>query len=81
MIYMSPDSYHDSFNKLLDIHCFDISRHATAGLSLLERNSKVLLANMAPGTPSAKIPRWWTRIHGAWLIKIGTHFIHLINDA
>jgi hypothetical protein len=81
MIYMSPDSNHDSFDELLNIHHFDISRHATAGLSLLERNGKVLLTNMAPGTPSAKIPRWRTRIRGAWLIKIGTRFIHLINDA
>ena len=56
MIYMSPDSYHDSFDKLLDIRHFDISWHATAGLSLLERNSKVLLANMATGTLGAKIP-------------------------
>ena len=33
------------------------------------------------GTPGAKIPCWCTRIRGAWLIKIGTHIIHLIPDA
>jgi hypothetical protein len=54
MIYI-PDPYHESFDELLDSHRFDISRHATAGLSL-EHNGKVLLANMAPETPGAKIP-------------------------
>jgi hypothetical protein len=81
MIYMSPDSYHDSFDELLNIRHLDISQHATASLSLLEHNGKVLLASMAPGTPSAKMLWWRTRIRGAWLIKIGSHFIHLINDA
>jgi hypothetical protein len=35
MIYMSNDPYHDSFDELLDIRRYDLSRHATAGLSFL----------------------------------------------
>jgi hypothetical protein len=36
---------------------------------------------MAPNTPGAKIPRWRTRIKGAWLIKIGNNLVYTINDA
>ena len=81
VIYMSPDPYHDSFDKLLDLQRFDHTRHHTAGLSFIEQDGRVILAHMQPGTPGAKIPCWHTHIHGAWLLKIGTHIIHLISDA
>ena len=51
-----------------------------AGLSFLEPDSKVFLAHMASGTSGAKIPRWRTRIRGAWLIKVGHHLIGSIRD-
>jgi hypothetical protein len=56
MIYMSKDPYHDSFDELLDIWQYDLSCHATTGLSFLESNGKILLAHILPGTPGAKIP-------------------------
>ncbi len=80
MIYMSPDPYHDSFDELLDLRQFDHTRHPTAGLSFFEQDGRVILAHMQPGTPGAKIPCWRTHIHGAWLLKIGTHIIHSILD-
>jgi len=80
MIYMSPDPYHASFDELLDLRRFDHTRHPTAGLSFFEQDGRVILAHMQPGTPGAKIPRWRTRIRGAWLLKIGTHIIHSISD-
>lgn len=78
---MSPDPFHDSFDELLDICRCDLDHHPTAGLSLIEQNGCVILAKMQPGTPAAKIPRWRTRICGAWLIKIGSHVIHSLADA
>jgi len=36
---------------------------------------------MAPSTPAAKIPRWRSRIKGAWLIKIGDTVVSSISDA
>jgi hypothetical protein len=81
MIYMSPDPYHDSFDELLDLRRCDLDRHPTAGLSLIEQNGRIILAKIQPGTPAAKIPRWRTRIRGAWLIKIGSHIIHSLADA
>jgi hypothetical protein len=38
MIYLSKDPYHDTFDKLLDIWRYDLSQHATVGLSFLENN-------------------------------------------
>ena len=81
MIYMSPDPYHDSFDELLDLRRFDHTQHPTAGLSFFEQDGRVILAHMQPVTPGAKIPRWRTCIHGAWLLKIGTHIIQSISDA
>ena len=58
IIYMSPNPYRDSFNELLNICCFDFSRHYTAGLLLIEHDGRVILAHMVQGTPGAKIPCW-----------------------
>ncbi len=64
MIYMSPSPYHDAFDKVIDIRCFDLAKHPTAGLSLLEKNGQLILAHMSPSTPWAKLPRWRTRLRG-----------------
>jgi hypothetical protein len=36
---------------------------------------------MTPSTPAAKIPRWWSYIKGAWLIKIGKTEVFNIKEA
>jgi hypothetical protein len=36
---------------------------------------------MAPGTPSARIPRWRTQLRGAWLIAIDGTNISTLTDA
>ena len=38
MIYMSPSPYHDAFNEVINIRRFDLAKHPTAVLSLLEKN-------------------------------------------
>ena len=70
MIYMSPSPYHDVFDEIMDIRRWDFTKFLTAGMSLLEQNGRLILAHMSPSTPGAKIPRWRTWLHGAWLIKI-----------
>jgi hypothetical protein len=57
MIYMSPSPYYDAFDEVIDIRRFDLGKHPTACLSLLEKNGQLILAHMSPGTPGAKIPR------------------------
>jgi len=81
LMYMSPDPYHEAFEEVLDLRRFDLSRHQTAGLCLPHVNGRLFLGGMAPSTPAAKIPRWRSRIKGAWLIKIGDTVVSSISDA
>jgi hypothetical protein len=81
MIYTSPSPYHDAFNKVINIQRFDLAKHPTAVLSLLEKNGRLILEHMSPSTPGAKIPRWRTQLHGARLIKIANHTVTSIEDA
>ncbi len=78
---MSPDPYHEAFEEILDLRRFDLSRHRTACLCLAHVNGRLLLGGMMPSTPAAKIPRWRSRLKGAWLIKIGDTPVSSIPDA
>ncbi len=80
MIYMSPDSYHDALDELIDLGQVDLDKHQTAGLLFIPKNGQVIQAHMLPGTPRANIPRWRTQLRGAWLIKIGDSTITSIDD-
>ncbi len=81
MIYVSPDPYGTAFEEELDLRKFDNNTHRTAGLCFFEKNNQILLASMAPSTPSAQIPWWQTRIWGAWLIEIDGIPVASISDA
>ena len=78
---MSPDPYFDVFEEELTLTQVNLSKHATAGLSLYESNGQIHLASISPSTAAAKIPGWRTRIRGAWLIKIGDTVVASIEDA
>jgi hypothetical protein len=60
MVYMSPDPYHDAFEQTVDLRKFDLTKHATGGMSLYERDGRVHLASIAPSTPAACIHAWRT---------------------
>ncbi len=60
MAYMSPDPYHDAFEQSVDLRKFDLTKHATSGLSLYEQDGRVDLASIAPSTPAARIHAWRT---------------------
>jgi hypothetical protein len=76
MVYISPDPIYGAFEEELDLQKFDISRHSTTGLIFFEKDQRLFLASMAPGTPGAHIPWWHTRLHRAWLITIDETHIH-----
>ncbi len=52
-----------------------------AGLCLAHYDGRLYLGGIAKSTPCAKIPRWQTRIKGAWLIKVGPHTVSTIQEA
>jgi hypothetical protein len=81
VIYLSPDPYHDTFEEEVDIRRFDLTKHRTAGLCLAQRDCRSFLGGIAKSTPCVKIPRWRSRIKGAWLIKIGPHTVTTIQEA
>ncbi len=80
MIYMSSYPYYDAFNEAIELRHFNLEKHSTAGLSVLEKNGCIILAHISPNTSGAKIPQWHTWLHGAWLIKISNHYITSIDD-
>jgi hypothetical protein len=80
LIYMSPDPYYEAFEEVMDIRRFDLSRHRTAGRCLSHIDGRLILGSMAPSTPAAKIPRWRSRLKGAWLIKIDDHAVSTIDQ-
>jgi hypothetical protein len=81
MVYVSPDPFQSAFEEELDLRKFDLSHHRTAGLCFFEKDGRLFLASMAPSTPGARIPRWRTRIRGAWLITINGTSVSSISDA
>ncbi len=81
MIYVSPDPYGSAFEEELDLRKFDITTHRSAGLCFFEKNGCLLLASMAPSTPGVRVPRWRSRLRGAWLLDINGTPISTIKDA
>ncbi len=69
-IYMSPTPYNDAFEEELDLRKFNFTLHRTAGMSFIPQDTRLILASMVPSTPGARIPRWRTRLRGAWLLSV-----------
>jgi hypothetical protein len=80
MIYLSPDPYFDTFKQSIDTRHFDLTKHATAGLSLHESDGRLHLGTMLPSTPTTKMKDWQTRVKGAWLIKIRNTTVTTIDE-
>lgn len=79
-IYLSPNPYYDAFKEQLDIRRWHPNDHPTAGLRLLEEDQRVIVVTMDPSTPAARIPRWRSRIKGAWLMQVRNSPIQTISD-
>jgi hypothetical protein len=80
MVYMSPDLYHEAFEQTLDLRKFNFYHHPTAGLGLFERDGRVHLGTISLSTPTAKLHEWWSRVCGAWLIKVGGVTVNFFDD-
>ena len=56
IVYLSPDPYADSFEEQLHFGRFCLASCSTAVLTVKCENGHLLLTDMVPGTPGAKIP-------------------------
>jgi hypothetical protein len=59
---LKTDPYHDVYEQMVDLWKYDLSTHPTGGMRLYERNGRVHMASIEPGTTAARIHDWRTRI-------------------
>jgi hypothetical protein len=78
---MPPNLFFDACEQHLDLQKFDLGKHATAGLNLHQSGGRVHIASMSCSTQAAKIPKWRTHMHGAWLIKFDDTAISTVVEA
>jgi hypothetical protein len=79
-IYLSPNRYGRTLEETLDLLKWDLVKHRTGGLQFITKDSRLILASMDKTTPGARIDKWRTRIHGAWLQSINnTKVLSLAN--
>jgi hypothetical protein len=81
MIYMSPNPYGRTFEKEVDLRKWDITCHRTAGMRLLEKDGRLVLASINASTPAAWIDRGRTHVRGAWLVSIDRTPVSTIAEA
>ncbi len=79
-VYISPSPYNDACEEVLDLWKFNIDKHRSAGMSFIMQDRRLILGAMVPSTPGAWVPRWQTRIKGAWLISIDNTPVSSITD-
>ena len=79
-VYMSPHAYHGAFEEELRLGRYGTD-HATAGLVLEDLNGRLIVTDMAKSTPAHRIPRWRTRVRGAWLQRVGDKEILTLDNA
>lgn len=79
-IYLSPTPYHDAFEEKIDLRRWHPTDHPTADLRMVQENDRVLLITMDKSAPASRIPRWRTRLKGAWLMQVGGMPVHLVGD-
>jgi hypothetical protein len=60
MIYLSPNPYFNTFEEIIDIRRFDLSKHRLVGLCLTEHDGHLFLGGISPSTPTAKKTCWRT---------------------
>ena len=80
-VYFSPHHFGYSSEELFTYMGSASTVHPTAGLELEELDNRVFIRDIAPGTPTAKIPRWKTRLRNTCLLAINGSPVTSISDA
>ena len=79
-VYFSPCPYADAFEEELPLRHFDTYKMPSAGFKFRVVNTRLILDHIVKGSPAAKIPRWRSRLKGAWLTKVGDITVQSITD-
>lgn len=79
-VYISQHPYNASFEEQVNLKRFLNDNNPSAGMRFKIINDRLILETIDKSTPCARIPRWRSRLKGAWLIKVGDVFIHSLAD-
>mmetsp|Transcript_32497 Transcript_32497/g.62168 ORF Transcript_32497/g.62168 Transcript_32497/m.62168 type:complete len:176 (+) Transcript_32497:201-728(+) len=79
-VYVSHHAYFELFEQRLPLRRFNQATQPTAGIHLKEKDSRIISTGMEKSTPAAQLPRWRTRIQGAWLRHINGTKLSTIPD-
>lgn len=83
MVYFSPSPYNDAFEESIDKKWLTRSlmvKHPSGGMSFLIANDRLFLESIQESTPFAMLPRWRSRLRGAWLIKVDGEEVSCLQD-
>ena len=80
-VYISPHPYDDAFEEELMLRNFNSDVHPTAGFKFVTVTDRLIVEHISPSTHGAKIPRWRSRIKGAWLRKVGDVEVNNLKQA
>ena len=79
-VYLSPHPYRSAFEESLVIGKSRLRGLPTAGMSLKNENGRLQLLDIKPSSPAARIPRWRSRIRGAWLVRYTVTTYRITSD-
>ena len=72
-VYFSPSPFNAAFEELIEKKYLlpqALKSHSTGGLEFTSVDDRLYLDRIKDGTPFAQLPRWRSRLRGAWLIQI-----------
>jgi hypothetical protein len=77
-VCFSHSAYNDSFEEYLDMTKFYPSNYPAGGMHFIIEDNRLMLHNMAKGSPCAKLKDWRSRLKGAWLISVNGIPVQLV---
>ena len=64
-VYFSPHAYHQAFKELINLRRYTLYGKLSGGMRFDDVNGRLILADIVPSPPVARIPSWRTRLRGA----------------
>ena len=74
-VFFLPSAYHDAVENPIDLRYYVTYNNKADGMVFTDINRRLILTNIVKISHTAQMPCWRTRIHGAWLVKVGPHLV------